>query len=426
MEQTKKKLDVSQLEVGMYVCELDRPWLETPFLLQGFPLRTPEDIAEVRNVCEYVYIDVSLGKDSVHSIPATKIAHTIQKEMEKIPNPDHVPRYPVSVTLEKEIKKADNIQKKTRGLVQKYLDDLRTGKSITPDNAKEVVTEVVDSIIHNPSALMCYTLLQNRDERTSDHSMNVCILALAFGRYLGLSEDELNELGIGALLHDLGKVKIPMEILHKTERLTDEEFNIIRQHPVHGRVILEEASGKVPQTVIDVTYSHHERANGSGYPQGLLLKELHLFVKIVAIVDVYDAITSDRSYHDGISSHDALKRMYEWRETDFDPDLLEKFIQCLGIYPIGTIVELNTGDIGVVVEVDPRCRLKPRVMLIMDPDKQLRQTTRIIDLAMDRINFTEEDSKLEIIHVLDPGVYDGNIMKAVFESELMQFKNEVA
>lgn len=404
----------------MYICDLDRPWLETPFLLQGIPVNTLKDIEDVCKVCEYVYIDSDRGKDSVHAISAAKIEHTIKKEMENIPDASRTSRYPVTIPLEEEIQKANNIQLKTRNMAQQYLDDLRTGKNITPDEAKGVVTDVVDSMIRNPSALMCYTLMQNRDERTSDHSMNVCVLALAFGRHLDLPEDELNELGIAALLHDLGKVEIPMEVLHKKGKLTDEEFNIIRAHPAHGKTILEKANGRVPRSMIDVAYSHHERADGHGYPQGLTSKQMSLFVKIVAIVDVYDALTSDRSYHDGISSHDALKRMYEWRETDFDPDLLEKFIQCLGTYPVGTVVELNTGDIGVVIEVDPKCRLKPRMMLVMYPDKQLRESSIIVDLSLDRIHFSDGDVELKISHALPPGAYGGKAMKAIFDSSLMK------
>ncbi len=417
----KKKIDVGALEVGMYVCDLDIPWLESPFLLQGFPLKTLEDIEDVRKVCKFVYIDVERGKDSTHAVSATKIEHTIKEGMDKIPDASDTSRYPVTVSLEEEIKKADNIQLKTRGMAQHFMDDLRAGEKITPDDAKEVVTDVVQSMIHNPNAMMCYTLIQNRDERTSDHSMNVCVLSLAFGRHLELSEDELDELGIAALLHDMGKVEIPMDVLHKEGRLTDEEFDIIKEHPVHGRKILLEANGKVPQSVIDVAYSHHERADGHGYPQGLTSRQMSLFVKIVAIVDVYDALTSNRSYHEGISSHDALKRMYEWRETDFDPDLLEKFIQCLGTYPVGTVVELNTGDIGIVIEVYPTRRLKPTVMLAMYPDKKMRESVKVIDLASDRMSFGEsDDTELRIIQALPPGAFGGKVIKAMYESNLMQ------
>jgi len=422
IEWMKKKIDASELMVGMYVCEVDRPWLETPFLFQGFPIKNFEDIENVRKVCKYVYIDTARGKDSQHSVSASSHAHGIQKQMEKIPVSREAQRYPVSVPLERETKEAGKIHNKTKGLIKKYMDDVRLGNSITTDIAKEVVREAVDSIIRNPNALVCFTQLKNRDQYTSEHSLNVCIMALAFGRYLGLSEDLLNELGIGALLHDLGKMKIPMELLHKEGNLTQEEFDLIKKHPEFGREILESAGG-VPQSALDIAYSHHERIGGRGYPEGRTSRELSLFAKVVAIVDVYDAITSDRSYHDAISSHDALKKMYEWRETDFDADLIEKFIQCLGIYPIGSIVELNTGDVGIVVEVDPEKRLKPRVMLVMDPDKKLCTTTRIIDLAEDRIENSVQNTELEITHVLDPGAYDGNLMKVLFDSKLMKVED---
>ncbi|MDH5435522.1 MAG: HD-GYP domain-containing protein, partial [Gammaproteobacteria bacterium] len=395
---------------------------ETPFVFQGFPLKTLDDVANVRKVCKYVYIDTDLGKDSRHSIPATKVAKSIQMEMEKIPASIEGPRYPVSVPIEKESKVAAQVHHRTRGIIKKYMDDVRSGKSISTDTAKEIVGEAVESIIRNPNALMCYTLLKNRDHYTSEHSLNVCIMSLAFGRHLGFSEEVLNELGVGALLHDLGKMKIPLDLLHKDGKLTPEEFDIIKKHPEHGRAILEEAGG-MSRSAIDIAYSHHERNDGRGYPEGKVAKDMSLYSKVVAIVDVYDAITSNRSYHDGISSHDALKRMYEWRETDFDPELLEKFIQCLGIYPIGSIVELNTGDVGVVIEVDPQRRLKPKVMLVLDPDKKLRTQTRIVDLGKDRIDFIEEGAELEIVQVLDPGAYDGSVMKSMFDSQLLKVED---
>ena len=403
----------------MYICEVDRPWLETPFLFQGFPVKSFADINAVRKVCKYVYIDTGRGKDSTNAIPAVTVAKRIQIEMEKIPVPKKGARYPVTVPLEEEVKVAGKVHDKGKGVIKKYMDDVRLGKSISTDIAREVVAEAVESITRNPNALMCFTLLKNRDQYTSDHSLNVCIMALAFGRHLGLAEDALNELGIGALLHDLGKMKIPMELLHKESGLTPDEFELVRKHPEFGRQILEEAGG-VPASALDIAYSHHERVSGRGYPDGRVSRELSTFSKIVAIVDVYDAITSDRSYHNAISSHEALRRMYEWRDTDFDPDMIEKFIQCLGIYPIGSVVELSTGDIGVVTEVDPVHRLKPKVMLVMRPDNTLYEETKILDLYTDRLGFTENSSGLEVVNVLDPGTQRGEVMKHFFDSRLMQ------
>lgn len=416
----KKKIDSKDLQVGMYVCEADRPWLETPFMFQGFPLHSLDDVEAVRKVCSYVYIDTERGKDSAESMVALKASRNLEREMIKnIPHPaQESMRYPITASLQEELPVARRIHDDTRHLIQGFVNDIRMGKSINTEGAKQIVSEMVDTIVHNPNALLCFTELKNRDEYTSIHSLNVCVMALAFGRHLGLEREKLNELGIGALLHDLGKLKVPLEILNKPGRLTDEEKKIMDAHPAYGREILEK-SGGVPRSALDIAYSHHERSNGKGYPEGRRSFELSLFSKVVAIVDVYDAITSDRAYHNGMASHEALKRMYEWRKTDFDVELVEKFIQCLGIYPVGSVVELNTGDVGLVVEVDPAHRLKPKVLLVMDPDKQLRHDRKVIDLLTDRLDYTENGIALEIVNVLDPGAHGVRLAEYMFKPPLM-------
>lgn len=416
----KKKIDVKDLLVGMYVCEADRPWLETPFMFQGFPLHSLEDIEAVRQVCSYVYIDTERGKDAAGSVTAHKASRKLEREMiDNIPHPSQEStRYPITTSLQEELPVARRVHDDTRSLIQGFTNDIRLGKSIDTAAAKQTVGEMVETIVHNPNALLCFTELKNRDEYTSIHSMNVCVMALVFGRHLGLDKDALNELGIGALLHDLGKLKVPLEILNKPGKLTDEEKKIMDAHPVYGREILEK-SGGVPRSALDIAYSHHERSNGKGYPEGRRSFELSLFSKIVAIVDVYDAITSDRPYHNGMASHEALKRMYEWRKTDFDVELVEKFIQCLGIYPVGSVVELNTGDVGLVVEVDPAHRLKPKILLVMDPDKQLREDRKVIDLVTDRVDYTEQGAALEIVSVLDPGQHRVRLAEYMFKPPLM-------
>jgi putative nucleotidyltransferase with HDIG domain len=210
--------------------------------------------------------------------------------------------------------------------------------------------------------------------------MNVCILALTFGRTLGLERKQLDMLGLGALLHDIGKMSIPMEILNKPGRLTDEEFEMIKSHSMNGYNLLRQKKD-MPGEVLDIVRSHHERINGRGYPDGLTADFIGLLVQITSIVDVYDAITSDRCYHDGIAPHDALKNMFDWAGENFDADLVENFIKCLGIYPIGSMVELNTGHIGIVVSASEKARLRPIILVVINKNGERYDVPRLLNLA---------------------------------------------
>jgi putative nucleotidyltransferase with HDIG domain len=234
--------------------------------------------------------------------------------------------------------------------------------------------------------------------------MRVCILALSFGRHLGLEKHELNLLGLGALLHDIGKMKVPADILDKPGALDDKEYEIVKSHVPRGVEILEDNAG-IPRPAIDVARCHHERYGGSGYVLGLKGDLIGMFGMIGGIVDCYDAISSDRAYHTGMSAHTALKKMYEWRNRDFHSGLVEQFIQCMGIYPIGSVVELNTGEIGVVVTMNRQRRLKPRVNLVLQADYYPIPNATVIDLMSYK---TRDGRPCEIDRVLEPGVYGIN------------------
>jgi len=415
----KKQVDVKDLRLGMYIAEVDRPWLETPFLFQGFPLKTLADLEEVRSNCKHVYIDTARGADTNASTPVQEVNRRIEQDMlKKIPLPSsREAHYPIRASFRQEAKIARRIHRETKQLIKGLLNDIRLGKSVDAAASKHMVGELAESVIRNPSALVWFTHLKKRDEYTSDHSLNVCIVALAFGRHLGLPKEVLSEIGIGALLHDVGKMRVPLEVLNKAGRLTEDEFELVKQHTVHGRDILYASDG-VPGSAVHIAYAHHERSSGKGYPEGRTSDTLPIHSKVVAIADVYDAITSDRAYHDAIPSHEALKRMYAWRNSDFDSDLVEKFIQCLGIYPIGSLVELSSGDVGIIVEVNPRQRLRPKVLLVLEPDKQPRAATRIIDIASESLEHADASRRLEIQRVLEPGAYGIDLMGHVLQGYL--------
>ena len=414
----KKKIGVQHLRLGMYVSELDRPWIESRFLFQGFEVRTQEELDELARLCKYVYVETDVeykdgavrprqsapvGTPAPDEFAAKRIGFEILDKFSgaKTAAP---PRYPDRSSLEEELPQARELSTQTKTLIDSILHDVRLGRSLDSSGAKRTVGGLVGSVLRNPDALVWFNQLKNKDEYTSEHSLRVCILALTFGRHLELSEPELNILGLGALLHDIGKMKIPVEILNKPGRLTPEEFELMKSHVPQGVGILN-TTPDIPPAAIEVARSHHERYDGSGYAFGLKGEQIGLFGQIGAIVDSYDAITSDRSYHKGMSAHDALRKMYEWRRKDFHEQLVEQFIQCMGIYPIGSVVEMNTGSVGVVVSVNRTWRLRPRVALVLDSSKKPYKSPHFIDLLNED---TQGQRAVVIRNVLPAGSFGIN------------------
>lgn len=401
----KKKLDVLELKPGMYVAELDRPWRETPFLFQGFYIESQAEIEQIKRYCRHVFVDVAQQK-TVTPPPSVRSNQKVEYEiLKRNAQASRVPKYEDRSTLEQELESVHTTFLESKNMIATIMDDARLGRSLDIDGTRQQVERMAHSIVRNPDALMCLTQLKQKDEYTVLHSLRVCVLALAFGRHLGIAEEPLREIGIGALLHDVGKAQIPLEILNKPERLTAVEYKIMKAHVPAGVKILERAPG-LPRIAIDIAASHHERYDGSGYIRGLKGEQITDAGMISAIVDCYDAITSDRAYQPGISSHNALQKLYMWRNKDFASDLVEQFIQCMGIYPIGSLVELNTGHVGVVVTINRSRFLRPRLVLVLDAKKTRYAKLLKVDL-MEQMR-DESGRPWEITSVLEPGTYGLN------------------
>jgi putative nucleotidyltransferase with HDIG domain len=410
----RKKISVEELRVGMYVGELDRPWLETPFIFQGFTIRTSEEIEQLQRYCRHVYVFI-LSPDEIAAAarPKSRAAATphpvvsaarqrpavdVEQDLLRLNNhPSARPHYDDLATLEEEIDNVRETYREARQYISQIMTDVRVGKSLDVEEARLVVGDLVESVVRNPDALTCFTQLKKAHEYTAQHSLRVCVLALIFGRQLGFEKDRLRELGIGALLHDVGKAKVPVDILDKPMALDSREIEIMKRHVPLGVEILENTPG-IPAAAIEVARGHHERFDGNGYIEGRKGNEIGTYGLIAGIVDCYDAITSDRVYHAGISPHAALKRMYEWRGSAFHPKLIEQFIQCLGIYPVGSVVQLNSGEIGVVAALNRLRRLKPRVVLVRRPDNTPYPSMPAVNLA----NRTNRDGRpCEVERVLE-------------------------
>lgn len=409
-----KKVQVEHLEIGMYIDRLDRRWLGTPFLLKGLHLKTVEDIEAIRRLCNHVFIDIEKSS-CLRTIPSandeSQNTPVITDKRQGTGGSGHVGydhhdltalgfKFDVAVRLRQRAKMAmDTLQ-----------EDVRAGKSIAAEDVKQLVTGLVDSIICNPNALLWLTQLKSKDDYTVTHSINVCILSLAFGRHLGLQTGDMQDLGLSALLHDIGKLKIPIDVLNKPDVLSSEEFELIKQHTIYGREILLETNG-ISAVSVDVAYGHHERLDGSGYPRGLKQEQIGIFSRIVGIVDCYDAFTTERVYKRGLSSSAATRLMYEGKGQFFDLKLVESFIQCLGIYPVGALVETNKGDVGAIISANTQQKLKPIVMLILDKDKKKYTPLKIIDLYQ----MNSHGIDITIKRILDPGSYGINVADYIKE-----------
>ena len=396
-------------------------------MFQGFVVQTDEQIQELQKHCQWVIIDTEKGADFDPSKgnlrdfqqrsktledEDTEIRKKVQAlanvkdEAEVIRKP-----YPDNVTFEDELVRAKEIESEARQIMNKAMDDVSKGNNIDLKLATKAVGQMVDSIIRNPDAMVCLSQLKDVNEYTALHSIRTAIVALAFGRHLALSRDELNVVGMGALLHDVGMARLPKEILEKPGGLSVEEFQTMSNHVKWGVEILQN-SGGVPQGVIEMVEQHHERGDGTGYPTKRTAKAISPAGAIAAIVDVYDAITSDRHYSGGLSAEEALKRMYEWRKKDFKPQMVEEFIKCMGIFPIGSLVELSTGAIGVVITINRARRLKPKVALVLTQSGTPFSHRFIADLSDERYTGAEE---LKIKRVLPSGAHGINPMDYIVQ-----------
>lgn len=358
---------VNDLTIGMYVAALDRPWTETPFLFQGFVIREQQELHLLREHCQSVWVDAkqSIG-DSTQRLDRAAAPARSQALIAK-------------VQFDNRMLQAQPVWQAARESSLRILNAIKLGRDLDVTTVKEVVKECVEHILESPSAMLWLARIKDSDEYTAEHCLRVGILAIALGRELGLMPLELEQVGICGMLHDVGKLKVPDEILNKPGRLTEDEFRIMQRHAIEGRKLLL-ANGQVPPAAVDVAYTHHERMDGGGYPQGLTAEKIPYFAKIIAVVDAYDAINSDRVYSKGRSTMEALRILFDATKSQFDEEVVLAFIRMIGIFPPGEIVELTNGEVAIIVACSPEHKLKPRLLLVLDRQKQPRKP-RIIDLV---------------------------------------------
>jgi len=383
------KLPADCLEIGMHVTRLDRPWTEIPVLLQGLTINSFSDVELLRNHCHYVYIEID-QEFWIENRQTVGGEEDAQKQY---------PGFRETTPFREELPRAKLVLEETHAHVEKVLDSIENDEAIDIGQSRAIISHCVKSILSNANALLWLTKIKDQDYYTAEHCMRVGILAIAFGRFLGLEEKELELLGMGGMLHDVGKMKVPKDILNKPARLNRIEFDIMRQHSIFGKEILEQYKELEPM-IIDTAHYHHERIDGKGYPEGIHGGYLHKYIRMITIVDAYDAITSDRTYKEGSPAFDALKILFSERDKHFDSGLVESFIRMVGVYPPGTLVELTNGEVGIVVSANPESRLRPKIELVLTADKKIRPPY-IINLFDDII-----DDKGEV-YTIKTGVSNG-------------------
>lgn len=370
-----KKIHVDQLRLGMHLEAFCGDWLDHPFWRTRFVITDASDLQLIRgSSIREVWINCQKGLDVESNSATPPVSIHASEELPLAPVAT-----PARTSMNDELERASRILSKGKEAVVSMFQEARMGKAIEAEAAAPLVEEISNSVLRNPGALISLSRLKAADDYTFMHSVAVCALMIALARQLGLDEAQTREAGMAGLLHDLGKALIPAEILNKPGKLSEAEFAIVKSHPEEGYKLLLAASG-VGETTRDVCRHHHEKIDGSGYPDGLNDEKLSLFAKMGAVCDVYDAITSNRPYKAGWCPGESIQRMAEWK-GHFDPGIFQAFVKSLGIYPIGTLVKLASGKLGVVIEQNEKSLLKPKVRVFFSTRSLSYLRPEIIDLA---------------------------------------------
>jgi HD-GYP domain-containing protein (c-di-GMP phosphodiesterase class II) len=382
----RKTVPVAELRFGMYIAELDRPWTETPFRFQGFVLSTEQQLETLQKFCKSVVVDSEKSQLADPPRPGMQyFGKTIYKE---------------KASVEQELAPARAAYTSSQTLVQEALTKVRIGRTLDSERVQSAIKSLTESVLRNPDAMLLFSQLRDKGEYAVSHSLDVSIYMTAFGRFLQLAQPQIELLGYLGLLQDIGKVRLPKSLLEKRGRLTVEEFEQAKLHVNYSVEILRATAG-LPIELPRLAALHHERHDGSGYPNRLQGAHIGMVGSIAAIVDTFDAMTVQRPYADPVAPSAAISSLYKWRGVTFEAGLVEQFIRFIGIFPVGSLVELNSGEIGVVISQNLEQRLKPRVMVIRDAKGNELRPQKLLDLA--RSPKATPDEAYRILRTLEQG-----------------------
>ena len=373
--------------------------MDHPFWRTGFVLHDPKDIELIlASSIKEVWIDCSLGLDVPAGVPVV-----CEAEITAAPEPPPLPvesvknpRETAPVPAAQEVERAARICLEAKAAVVSMFEEVRMGKAVDVGGARQLVEDISDSVARNPGAIISLARLKTADDYTYMHSVAVCAMMVALAKQLGLDAQQTRSCGMAGLLHDLGKVAMPIEVLNKPGKLTEAEFDIMKTHPTEGYKMLMASSG-VDAVSLDVVLHHHEKMDGSGYPEQLKGDQISLYSKMGAVCDVYDAITSNRPYKSGWDPAESLRKMAEWASGHFDPTVFQAFVKSMGIYPVGSLVRLTSGRIGVVTEQSKRSLTTPIIKVFFSTKSNMRIVPVLVDLshpsAIERIVNREDPVK---------------------------------
>jgi len=399
-----RKVSTAYLKVGMYVSKLDRPWLQTPFLIQGFFIKDEDQICTLVKYCNFVHIDTELGSQAdlyLGSTPVTQLKQSLtsNKQVERILDTGRkAVNYVDKSTMVEELPEAKAALEKASECVARIVEqNLRNGR-LDIVSVKKAVEPVLESMIRNSDAFIWLSKMRHYDAYSYEHSVQNCALGIAFGRHMGLNKRELNTFATGLLLMDIGKIRLPKELLIKSAPLTSAEAEIMRKHVAYTVEILRKTQS-INEHVINIALTHHERYDGSGYPNGLKGMQIPAYGRMASIIDCYDVMTTTTPYRDAISEHKALQNIYNSRDKLFQQELVEQFMQCMGVYPTGSLVELSSGAVGAILSQNTQQKLKPKIILLLDENKRPYKKRRIFDLTK------QEKTPLHILKSLENNAY---------------------
>ncbi len=375
-----KKVKVDQLKPGVYIANFNCSWISHPFLTSKKRITSYKDIEKIkRSGINEVYIDTTKGIDIYNSFSKEEFLRYFEDESINLDSSDDLD-FEIQVPLSKELHKAKEIQNRAFNILKQAHEELRYGEALKFPEIQDTVKEIVESISRNRDALILISNIKNKDEYTYEHSINVSILTAGICKALKMPKEEIVDYTLGALLHDIGKSKIPDEILNKKSPLSPKEYETLKKHVTYGVEIIN-ANKEINERAAEIIAEHHERENGTGYPRKLSGHEISFGGKLGAILDVYDALTSWRVYHPPLHPVQAIKEIYTHRSIYFDENLTEQFVKFLGIYPPGSLVKLESGFLAIVLEAGRQSILRPRVRLIYDLNKGVPITPRNMDLS---------------------------------------------
>jgi HD-GYP domain-containing protein (c-di-GMP phosphodiesterase class II) len=402
------RVSVRGLARGMFVSRLDRPWLETPFPLEGLLIESDEDIERLQRTCNYVFVDASRGASpdlrfveygSVDEVDGRVRERAEFAALRKV-------GWELASDFDAERQVAEEVHAQLHAGIGEVMADLQRGENLDLGKLREGVDAMVDSILRNPAAFTWIKEMKRRDDYSYHHALGCAVWAASFGRHLGLEREEVQKLALGGLLCDVGMTRLPVEVLTKTGPLDEAEAELVRRHVEHGLEIVEATPGISPR-IVEIVATHHERHDGSGYPRGTKGEMIPIYGRIMGLIDSYYAMTCHRPHAATRSPHNAVSELYQRRGSLFQAELVEQFIQTCGIYPTGTLVELSTGEVGVVVAVHSLKRLRPTVMLLLDADKRPVAQFRKLDLG--EVETDAQGRPLSVKGGLPVGAFDINL-----------------